>query len=141
MRASRVDLYNCPSRVTAGIGDICLQIDRQTASDFLLLSFHSPGTDVEGRIGQAISEGIQDPVPGDGFKVPVADIDVLFIDISTAGPEILRRRIITQTLRDRICKMAGRSDTSRQNVHNAQAADHASLPDIQNRVRICQGDK
>ena len=135
LRAARINLHDRSSCSVPDIRHLYVQIDRQPAARLPLMGFHFPGADLKAGIGKAVSERKAHAVPGHALEIAIAHIDIFLIEIQVPRAEILCRRIILQRKGDGIGEVSGRIDSPCQDVHDAQTADHASLPDIQNRIR------
>ena len=100
------------------------------AGHFAVLPLDALRGDGEIRIAEAVAEGIEDLFRREGLEIPVADVDVLLLDVPLEGPEVGRGGIIADALCDGVGQVAVRVHVAAQNVHDAPAAFLTALPDV-----------
>ena len=98
-------------------------------------ALHALSDDVESRVGEAVSEGIQDLFFGKCLKIAIPHIDILRIEISVGVTEVRVRRVIAHVERDRIGEFSAGRHLAGQHVQDAVSAFLPALPDVEDRGR------
>ena len=126
LRRFAVDLHDFLARHCASVDHARAEVDRVVAD-----ALHSLSADLKGRIREAVSEGIQDLFLCKGFKIPIADIDILRVIVPVRIREVSVRGVIGDIPCDGIGQLSGRGNLSRQKVQDPVSAFLSALPYIE----------
>ena len=126
-----IDLHDLSAGHVAGVEDL------HRGDDFAVRQRHLLLRQREAGVGKAVAEGIDHLFrrAGDGFKVAVADVDVLkILHIIVGVVEAVRAGIVAQVPREGVRQLAGGVALAQQQLRRREAAFKAALPGQQHRA-------
>ncbi len=97
--------------------------------------------DLECCVGKTETERITHLFRRERIEIPVADVDILGVEILLLVTEVLMRGIILDAVSDSIRELAAGTYLSGQDISRADAAGHTSLPHVKERIRLAALDK
>ena len=146
LRLGKIQLYNLFTGHISGIGN------RNSYFQFTVVICAGSAFSFKGRIGHTVAKGVSAPVRiGEGFKIAVAHIDVLFVDRIQPHRPVVRnnsflsaRAVIevsggrNTVIARRPCerKLRGGIDSARQHIHQCAAGKHTAQATVYHCVHL-----